>query len=68
MMEQPDIEEIIRQSPHLDRPELENAREAYRKLRRRGSKARYRLAPVGQRRIHVGEGDRRDSRTVYIGW
>ena len=65
-MEQPDIEEIIRQNPHLDRSDLEEAREAYRKLRRRG-KARYRLAPVGQRRIRVGEGDRRDSRTVYIG-
>ena len=66
-MEQLNVEEIIRQNPHLSMTDLEEARELHQKLRPRHGRGRYRLVPIGYRRVTIGENDQTDSRTVYLG-
>ena len=50
MMDQLDIEEIVRKNPHLDLETLDALRKSLHGIRRR-PKPRYRLAPVGTHRV-----------------
>ena len=55
-MEKLDIDEIIRKNPHLDRESLEALRKYLQKVTP-AEKTRYRLAPLGTRRVIANSPD-----------
>ena len=65
MMDQLDIEEIVRKNPHLDLETLDALRKSLHGIRRR-PKPRYRLAPVGTHRVTVGMPDPTPKKTRHI--
>ena len=68
MVKQITIKDILIRNPHINEAEVERARETLRKLRgmRIIKTRRNELLPFG-RRILIGEKDKVDSRTVYLG-
>ena len=69
MTKLPDIEELIKSNPKIDREQLEAGLDLIRRIREGGSPgAGYRLVPPGTgRRTHAGEEANSDPRTVRLG-
>jgi hypothetical protein len=68
MAERPNVDNLIRSNPNVDRKKLDEGRELLRRIREhKGGVTKYKLPPPpSRRRVIVGEDPGKDPRTVEL--